>query len=238
MKTSRQLLLVAFLITIGALCMYDFTLKKVYDKGEFRNRFYGMEQVMLKNFNQVLLNGANFINAQIEYGPKYGVWATKDYQDKISFSEKDRSLIVDVIDKDKTINARASIVITCPDLQQLSTKAYFKDKKEEETLNRFPYATVKLSGFNHAKMSLDIGPSTKVKLDKNQIEILDALVGDNKIAYSSLIINATNKINLANIKVPGKSSLEIINPQIARSTYSFGDSASVTLNGKSLRLIK
>ncbi len=70
----------------------------------------------------------------------------------------------------------------------------------------------------------------------NQINNLEAIVGDRSIGTANLVIDSSNHIKNADIQVPGRSELKLTNPNIEKLNYAISDSAKVTLTGNTLHL--
>ena len=246
MKTSNKILIVATLVVIGYLLVYDTALKAEYVKGDFKKPHYRMHQLSLSNFNIIEHNAANIIGMQIEKGP-YGVWIDDYIKDKVKVSQHGQTLQVDYISKENFSDYKG-IIISCPDVISITANPFINPEKtaNERYLRRngttmiidyFPHGTIGIIGFEQPVMTLQANEFTEFELQKNTLTQLNAKIGNTKKGNAGLTITADNKITGADIQVPGRSTLTLDNVYINKVTYKIADSADVHLTGKSVRLL-
>lgn len=239
MKTSSKLLITAILIIIGSMITYDLALRAEYRKGTYKSRFYGFEKTTsLKKFTSIDNRVANLVLVQIEQGNNYSIWVKNDLISRIKFSRKGSQLVIDVVDKNNPqVSAyQTGIFIICPSLDRVTTTPTFT---AEEDAKGISYSnTTMLVGFNQQNLTLKVNRSTSLVLEKNKINNLDALVGNDLSMFAFLGIGFNNQINNAVIKVSGKNNLDIQNAKITKKDFNISDSAHVSLSGSFLNQIR
>ncbi len=246
MKTSNKLLVVITIVIVAYLVVFDAGLKAEYLKGDFKSRFFGMEELPIKDFSNVEHLSADVIDASIEKGPEFAIWLRKDLKDKVQIIKKGKTLIIKYIGTLGVHNTYFSggIIITCPQLDSITTKPYMQHIKVVDYGSNKTYTTssyvgdIDVVGFDQQKMVVKASELTQIELKNSKLENMEAIVGDNSISTGSLVIDSTNHIKLANIKVNGKSELRMTNPDITTLKHDFSDSVSLILTGRVLRLLK
>jgi hypothetical protein len=239
MKTSNKLLAIVTVVILIFLVIYDLGLKAEYLKGDFRKRFYQMEQLSFKDFSNVRHNSADKVGIQIERGDKYQVWIKSDIKDRVVVTQQGKTLAIKSKDGTRIWNYSDGIVIICPQLDSLITvtDADASNRKVDYKFAGYNIANG-IAGFHQPKMVINQNRVTGVELTGNQIDDLQATVGDKLIGKAYLNINASNGIKQANINVPGKSELKLSNPTIGKLNYVIADDAKVSLSGRGLQLFK
>src|SRR5471030_1778532 len=114
MKTSNKIIMIAALVVIAWLVIYDNALKAEYVKGDFKKPHYRMQQLNFSNFNVIEHNAGNIIGMQVKKAP-YGVWIDDYAKDKIRVSRHGQTLQIDYIGKEN-FNDYRGITISCPDV--------------------------------------------------------------------------------------------------------------------------
>lgn len=223
MKTSNKLLLIATLIMFGYLVVFNFQLKAEYLKGDYKSQFYGMQQTPLNSFNTIEHKAANLINLHIEKGPVFAVWMNESVKDRIIITQRNNTLYIDYKDKTHFKNYLAGIIVTCPAVNSIIAKPITIPDTQ------FWSATTTISGFDQDVMNINANRSTEIELTKNAINNLNAGTGESNAA---LTIQNDNQIKNATFKIAGKSLLKQL-AVITNPNYSYTDSATITLNGKS-----
>lgn len=236
MKTSNKLFIATILFIIISMITYDFALRAEYLKGTYKSPFYGFEKITaFKGFSTIDNRAANLISVKIQQGNNSGIWVRNNLKDRISISNKGTTLVIDVADKKSPSLSpyENSITIICPWVDQLITSPFSVQKGKDES-DYYSSGTITLAGFKQQNLTLNISKAVSLILEKNKIDYLQALVGDSLSDNAQLIINSNNQINFATIKVAGKNSLEIQNPQIVKPDFNIADSAKVILGGRFL----
>ncbi|MEO8885498.1 MAG: DUF2807 domain-containing protein [Mucilaginibacter sp.] len=241
MKTSNKLLILVTAIILIFLVIYDNGLKAEYVKGAFRSRFFRMEQLSFKDFSNIKHNSADKVGIRVEKGDKYQVWIKSDLKDKLTITQQGKTLTIKMNGQNGTRiwGYQDGIIIICPQIDSLTTltDADASNRKVDYKYADYNNANF-IIGFHQTKMVINQNRVTGVELIGNQIDDLQATVGDKLTGKAYLNINANNGIKQANIQVPGKSEFKLSNAHIGKLNYVIADSAKVTLSGKSLSLIK
>ena len=238
MKASNKLLVVITIVVVAYLVVFDAGLKAEYLKGDFKSPFFGMEQLPIKDFSSIDHQAANIIDASIEKGPKFTIWLRNDLKDKVQIVKQGKTLVIKYIGPDeRNINYSAGIKITCPQLDNVTTKAYIPKSWGKDRINVFQ-EDIDVIGFDQQKMTVNASPLTQIELKNNKLESMEATVGDNSNDIGGLNVHSNNHIKFANIKVLGNSELKMTNPDITTLEHNFSDNASLILTGKAIRLLK
>ncbi|MES2427897.1 MAG: hypothetical protein V4560_13040 [Bacteroidota bacterium] len=223
MKTSNKLLLLATVILFGYLAIFNFQLRAEYLKGDFKKLYYGMKFTPLNSFTTIRHNAGNVLALRVEKGPKFGVWMRDNLKEKLALTERNNTLFVDYVDKQHS-NYYSGIVVVCPEVNTVITTPL-----KTHQVMFWEREVTQVSGFTQDAMNIVAGKSTQIELNKNTISKLNAAT---TASNATIKVNAENLIQAAEFKIAGKSDLQLLS-QIAKSTYSYTDSATITLNGKS-----
>ncbi|HTH81323.1 MAG TPA: hypothetical protein VL490_00220 [Mucilaginibacter sp.] len=229
MKTSNKLLLITTLIMFGYLVVYVYQLKAEYLKGDFRSRFYGMKYTDLGSFNKVEHRAGNMLSIQIEKGPKFGAWLRNGVADKVAFTTKNNALYIDLKDKNRMVYFESAIIITCPDLNSISTTPILNTEA-----SLWSSARTYVRGFDQDSLSVTADQHSEIELNKNVLNKLNAAT---KASNATITVHNDNQIKSAAFNIQGKSDLKLFN-NITNSSYNYTDSAAITLNGKVFRQFK
>jgi len=238
MKTSAILIISAVVITLIALTAYNFTLRASYLKGNYKNPFYGMEFTPIKDLNSITIGSANRVSIVIEHGVKEGIWLTGDASQMVSWSHQNHDLQIDLTRKSKEehdwISGRSIIIVT-NHLAKVTTKAYYKSREDE---NSYTIGETEITGYKEGSLQLLMDRSTTIYMDKNQLQSVNAIVGDAQHGGSRLNLSKDNTIGSADFTVAGDSEIHLTGPNITKTNYNLSDKASVLLNGKALQAIR
>jgi len=224
MKTSNKLLLLSTVILFGYLAIFNFQLRAEYIKGDFRKPYYGMKFTPLNSFTTIRLNAGNVLALRVEKGPKFGVWMVDNVKEKVALTERDNTLFVDYVNKTNFNYYQSGIVVVCPEVNTVITTPLATHQ-----VMFWERAVTKVSGFTQDVMNIVVGKDTQFELDENAIGKLNAAA---TASDATITVNTHNQIQAADFKIAGKSELKLLS-QIAKSNYSYTDSATITLNGKS-----
>ena len=235
MKTSNKILLAIALILVAYLVGYNFALKKVYNTGTYKSRFYQMTPLKFSNFNSINHKAANIVGLKVEQGDKFGVWVSNDMKDRVTVSQQGETLSIaypDLKDIDRGLDT--SIIVTCPNLKNIIASPEKTIKDEWEYAVRSTYIT----GFKqNSPLKIEAGKRVEILLNKNNLAQLDAVMGQNNAEDPRLTIGSDNHIQIANLQLNGRSQLTLWNPAIGKGNYHFADSSMVTLFGSTLKLV-
>jgi hypothetical protein len=241
MKTSNKLLLLLGIIIVSSLIFYNFGLRAEYIKGEYKSRFYQMTNKKIEGFTSIENNASN-LYVRIEQGDKFAVWFKNDVKNKIKFSKKNNTLIIDFKkenDEDDYFREE-NLIIICPRLENLISKKLYSDgniKDKKSAKYYIPEGDITVYGFNQDKFNLLVNSLTEVNLEGNKFKNLTAKVGDDKSSIGTLNIKNNNEINNLGVDVKGKSILNLKNPLIKIAQLQLSDSANVNLSGRTLKLL-
>jgi hypothetical protein len=244
MKTSNKFLTGGIIIFFGLLLSYNIALMAEYNKLEFKNEFYSYESLGYKSFDEITVNCGNILDLKIIRSDTFGVKIKKFNDRDFRLEQIGNELIINVTD---SLNSpwrsdNKAIVIFCPTIAKLKIKGQAMTYFDYDTLvTNVPSVhdrkTV-LEGFNTDSLNITLGTNSKLRLNKNKIQMLNAIVGDEKNRESKLILENDNVINLARFRVAGKSELQLNDPQINTLNYSYSKGATISLTGKAHSLLK
>jgi hypothetical protein len=237
MKTSTTLILTTAFVMLAGLITYNFNLKSSFLRGDYKNRFYGMEFTSCKDIRNVQVATANKLSVIIDQGAKEGIWIKTKQKDQIKWSSVGSMLKVDVNRAEGVEKARFSdddVIIIAKSLEKITTESYFDSDEQEKFYSVYGETTI--NGFQQDSLEVVMDKFTKVSLNKLKLNRLDATVGDQLKGKAELVITSENIITNANFKIPGESFLNLLNPGFVKTHYQLSDKANVQLNGKLLKL--
>jgi len=238
MKNSNIMIISAIAIILISLTVYNFTLKASYRNGDYKNPFYGLSYNQIKKVSKIELDCSNKITCYIRQGKNSGIYLSARAKDKVIWSVEQGSLKIDLSDEAKRVDFMVyndDLVIVLNNLERISTKPYFRtgEKWEHARLS----GQIGISGFRQDSMDVDLGISSSAVLDSISVGSLHALIGVHGKGVSSLQLHS-GTFGKAVFKIPGSGKLELLDPKITKSEYHLSNEATVTLNGKSLRIIE
>jgi hypothetical protein len=228
MKTSNKLLLVSFIIILGYLVVYDFSLRAEYLKGTFKDSFYGKTPIAITNFDGIEDNAANSTYLTIEQGPKFAIWIDKNTQRDLIITKNGKTLNIDYKTGVQDIEDMSyEIHVICPNLTSLTTRY----KSLTGLRNRGGVNTI--TGFTQDSMKLEVSNQTFITLTHNTINNLTATVNSGLLS-----IVQTNTINTGNFDIKSDGHFTVLDAEIKKANYQFADSSTISLTGKALRLFR
>ncbi len=235
MKVSTILIITAVAASIIALTAFNLMQKSFYQLGEWRNRFYGMEYIPLKNITDVELADAEKMQVTIEQGNKEGLYIREQAKEHLTWSKDGNKLKFEVSKKAKSGAPfrNDDFVIVLRRIDHLKTSPYVPLTFQAE----YSSAEITLHGFKQNYLELDLGKMGAVNLQKMDLDSLNATIG-NAEGKASLKIQEDSKVRKAVFTIPGESGLELNNPDITKATYNVSEKASVKLNGNALKILK
>ncbi|MBB5634752.1 hypothetical protein HDE68_000637 [Pedobacter cryoconitis] len=239
MKTSTMLILTALLIILGSLAAFNYTIKAAYLTGAYKNRFKEMDFTAFIAVEKLNLQTEKLSSIQIEYGDKEGIWISKNIKDLVKFDVKGNVLNLSTSETGKRIGSQrvnGMITIVTKKLNAITTTPYYILKKDE---SYWPGTSeISLKGYHLGQLDLQIASFVDVSLNQMDIQTLNATVGTKTSRGSELTLSEDTKINNATLNVPGESKLNLLDPKIVKTNYLLSDSATVSLNGKVVQMIK
>lgn len=239
MKISTILILTTVLVILGFLVAFNFKMKQeyVYEKSKGQYRF--MEFIPLKGVEKINFKIVDGSRVKIVQGTKEGLWIGKRVRDNVKFKIADHTLSLTLSNENTHTQFsiwNADIVIITNKLTALEANAYYSDPSKF-TANSTGSCFTEVDGYQSDKFDLKIGQYVNVTLGNMQIDTLKAVIGEvNKKA--ELVLFSGMKINTAQINIPGNGKLSLLNPRIVKTSYNLSDAATVTVNGKVVKMIK
>jgi hypothetical protein len=236
MKTSTIMVITAVLITLGSLTAFNINVKKVYQKGDFKSRFKEMGFSPLKGVENIEIKSADRMTVRLEQGDKEGIWIGNAEKEHLSSHFEGNTLVLDLSAEAITTGYRswAEIIIISKTLKAVNLRTtQAKDSKED-----FGNGEIRFYGYHLDQLNLQVGKMVNAELNKMQIHTLRADLGNQKDGKAMLTISSDSKINTAEFNVPGRSTLQLYNPDLVKAVYNLSDSATVTLSGKVVKMIK
>ena len=239
MKTSTMLIITAVVITLGSLIAFNYTIKAAYLTGEYKNRFREMNFTAISAVEKINIQTEKLSDIQIEYGDKEGIWVAKKIKDLVKFDIKGNLLNLSVSETCKQTNSsriNGQIIIVTKKLNAITTTPYYIPKEGESYWSGL--IEISLKGYHLDQLDLQIASFVNVYLHRMEIQTLNATVGTKTSKEAELTLSSDTKINNATLNVPGKSKLNLLDPKIVKTNYMLSDSATVSLNGKVVRMIR
>lgn len=235
MKVSTILIITAVAASVIALTAFNLTQKAFYNKGDWRNRFYGMDYIAIKNVTEIELGDAEKFEVTIERGDKEGLYIQKGATEHVKWSRDGKKLRFEVPEKAKkgAPFRNEHFVLVLNRIDRLKTSPYVPLTFQK----RYDPASVLIKGFKQDRLHLDLGNLSNVVINESELGVLQAKIGDAE-GEASLRVLQSNKIDTANFNIPGKSNLSLSGANIVKTSYVLSEKATVTLNGKVLQVLK
>lgn len=244
MKTSTMFIITAILVTLVSLFAFDYSIKKVYLTGEYKSRFNGMDFTPLSEVEKLNIQTTKLSSVQIEYGAKEGIWIDRSIKEKVKFGVNQHTLNLaaseaSIKDKDLWINGK--VVIVTRKLNSVTTISdYTTPDEAKRKYERFRDGSSQISmkGYHLGQLDLQVASFVSIYLDRMEVQTLNATVGTKTGYGAELTLASDTKINNATLNVPGNSKLTLLDPKIVKTNYLLSDSATVSLNGRVVQMIK
>mgnify|MGYP007014262981 CR=1 FL=1 len=235
MKTSTILIIASVAASFIALTAFNVIQKAFYDKGEWRDRFYGMEFIPISNVSALELMDSEKMEVTVEQGKKEGLYVYKSFKEHIKWSKAGKKLSLEVIKAAKSGAPfrNETFILVLNRIDHIKTSPYVPLKFQKS----YPRAEIQIKGFKQPALTLDLGKSGAAALTAVSIDTLTAMVGTSA-GGSGLRIEKDTQIKVANFSLPGESDLVLNNPTITKATYDVSDRATVLLNGNVLNVLK
>ena len=236
MKKSTIMITAAVLVILGSLTAFNIKIKQIYLTGSYKSRFNGMDFTPLNGLENIDIQNANKLGIKIEQGEKEGIWIGKTSKDIHQLDFHDHTLKMGFSEEAKKNGYYSwdEVVIITKNLKKVKTMPYISNPEDANNIT----GTLEIKGYQIKNLDLQVGLGGTFFLYKMQMDTLNAIVGDEKNGKAALYISSDTKINTANLNVPGKSTLTLADPKITKAVYNLSDSATVSLNGKMVQLIK
>jgi len=236
MKTSTIMIITAVVLTFASLTAFNIDIKKVYQSGAYKSRFRGMDFTALNGVDDISILSADRMSVQIEQGDKEGIWISSGDKYDVIPKVKGNTLVLDLAAGSKSTGFRswADIIIITKNVAKLNLGSS-GDNRHDAGYNN---GDLHLKGYKLDTLDLNISRSVNVYLEATGINNLIAKVGNEIEGKAKLSISSNTEINSAQFNVPGASILELYNPKVVKAVYNLTDSATVTLSGKVVKMIK
>ena len=234
MKTSTILLVCAVVIIVTSLTAYNFTLRASFLSGDYKNPYYGLSFNPVKQISSVRLSSSNNFQLQVVQGKKEGLYFSDRVKGRFVFSTVGNRILIDLTEESKKSGFTVygdDMILVLSRMDSLILKPYFKVGDEQQ---RHLSGSINVKGFAQPSMTLDLGTGSAVSMDSLKIENLRALIGNNGDGPSELALYQ-GVYGAAIFDIPGKGTLQLLNPEITKSEYRLSKTASVTLNGRALK---
>jgi len=237
-------IITAILVILTSLFAFDYSLKKVYLTGEYKSRFNGMDFTPLSEVEKLNIQTSKLADIQIEYGAKEGIWIDRKIKGKIKFAVNQHTLDLGASeasknDKDLWINGK--IVIVTRKLNGVTTISDYttpdEARKKHERF-RDGSSQISMKGYHLGQLDLQIASFVSLYMHRMEVQTLNATVGTKTGYGAELTLFSDTKIGSAALNVPGNSKLTMLDPKIIKTNYMLSDSATVSLNGKIVQMIK
>lgn len=239
MKTSTMFIITSILVILTSLFAFDYSLKRVYLTGEYKSRFNGMEFTPLSKVEKLNIQTAKLPAIQIEYGDKEGIWIDRSIKEKIKFNANQHTLSLSASEaskNDKDLWINGNIIIVTKKLTSITTAS--DEVKKDGRKYSLRSSEIGVKGYHLPQLDLQIAPFVSIHLHRIAIETLNATVGTRTSEGAELTLSSDTKIGSAALNVPGNSKLTMLDPKIIKTNYMLSDSATVSLNGKIVQMIK
>lgn len=240
MKLSTIFIIATAVVSLGMLTAYNVSLKASYQKGGYKDRFNEMEFSSVKGLTAVQINAANKFAINIEKGEKEGLWIRDRLKGFVKVSQVGATLTIDLTDEGKKRNLNRNeddMILFSNTLSAISTAPYFTEEENEGGWHH-DSGDIRIKGLKVDALNLLIGKFTSIYMNHVKTGTLKATVGEIGTGEAGLTVDSANEIAFADLSVPGKSKISLLNPKIVKTRYNLSDSATVTLNGTALEGMK
>lgn len=231
-----MMIIAAVLITLGSLTAFNIDVKKVYLTGAYKSRFRGMEFTALKDVEQIDIQGANRMTVKIERGNKEGIWINESAKGKVLAAVNQHKLKLELSAQSEADGYRPwnEIIIVTKNLSQLNLASYLRKGED----NGYNEGDVTISGYTAKQFDVQVSKSVNVFINQMNITSLNAAIGSQNEGEAELTLSSDTKVEAARFNIPGAGNLTLHNPSITKVVYNLSDSATVTLSGKVVRMIR
>lgn len=236
MKTSTILILSAIAVVFISLTAFNFNLKASFAEGNYKNRFYGLEFIPIKNINEIDVMNGNRTSFTIEQGDREGIWVAKGDREEITWKQIGDTLQIGLSAKNDESRSyvylnNMTVIVNKPN--KISIHAGSNNNNEMQWNN----GSITIKGLKQEQFDLHADNYTSVILTGSQLNQLKSTIGMKGPGASALELAKDNVIQSADFKVEGESALKLNSPRIIKTNYQLSDQATVTLNGKALKTL-
>ncbi|HWZ36354.1 MAG TPA: hypothetical protein VNW51_09355 [Mucilaginibacter sp.] len=235
MKKSTKIFTVAILVLLACLAMYDFSLRAVYLKGDYKEPYYGFERRDFKSFDRIELDAATAANLKIEQGP-FEVRSNPLASRFLKIKQRNGTLHIaaEFPEHYLGLNAPYAIYVRCPDLKMLKVNARytFASHPVTDTLARdLNWKPTLITGFKTDTLRIEEDYAANVRLENNQINKLNVVAGLSRHAGSAISIGNGNTIGKASFDIRNYGQLRLQATTSGTNDYRIADGAHLYIDG-------
>ncbi|MDB5024174.1 MAG: hypothetical protein JWP78_1929 [Mucilaginibacter sp.] len=243
MKTSNQLILAALLLVLVSLIGFDYSLKKEFVSGRYKDPYRSFVALKFKNFDVVDINSSTAANVKFVQGP-FSIRIDSNALEYARIKQQGKRL---QIDADFKQNYRFNpnpylLVISCPELVKVNTNAAYtaSHKLIIDTIVRDEWnmRKVLIDGFTQDSLSISQDYGSTVVLANNHIRSVNAVIGKSQGSLSKIIVDKSNRFQDITLDIRNKSKLLLDNAVIGQLNYHLADSAKLILTGSAQNILK
>lgn len=241
MKTSNKFLLIAVLLLIISIGIYDFQLKAEYLKGEYKNPYNSFSNLNFRNFKVIELGSSTAINIMLVKGP-FKVLADPDAREFMKIEQRHDSLFIRATFKDNFHNVQAPniLYISLPQLDAFYADAKYMAGNTQITdttaAQDFKWRATTISGFSGDKLNIFQDHASTILLKNNKFKTLNAIIGKSDNSASNLSVETGNQFDKTNLDIRNNSRLWIKDDSLSNINYKLADSAKLILNGNTRQI--
>jgi hypothetical protein len=235
MKKSTKIFTAAVLVLLVSLAIYDFDLRSVYLKGDYKEPYYSFERRNFTSFDRIQLDAATVVNLKIEQGP-FDVRSNPLTSGFLKIKQQNGTLhiAVEFPEHYQGLNAPYAIYVRCPNLKLLKVNALytFGGHPNTDTVARdLDWKPTLINGFKADSMRIEEDYAANVRLENNQINTLNVIAGLSRHAASGISIGAGNQIQKANFDIRNHGQLRLQATINGTSNYHIADGAHLYIDG-------
>jgi hypothetical protein len=241
MKTSNKLFVAVVGLVLGSLGAYDAALRAEYRTGHYKDPFANYNALALRNFDAIAVPAASAVSVKIVAGP-FAVHVHKDAAEYVHLTQQGQRLTIalDYPKESKFLGFEETVVISCPQLRQLTTDGVFTIAGQTRLKKRVEYGNsndVIVQGFSQDSLLVQQDHAGSVELIGNTLGQLRAVVGTSVGSGPVLKVDAGNRIQNAMLAMGHQSQLDI-RTSIPQLRYQLSDSTKVTFAGAAVQHLK
>lgn len=243
MKTSFKLLLVAVLVVVAALFVYDMMLRTEFRTGAYKTPYRNYTDLKFKDFDTINVKSVSAANVKFEQGP-FRVRISPGVDEFTRVSQDKKTLNIEAVFKYGYQNNPNDylLVISCPKIAQLKANAWYgtNGKSYIDTIVRDPWnmRKVLVEGFKQDSLIISQDYGSRVILSNNSFGVLKAAIGLSPLSGSQLTILNNNRLDNVNFNIGNKSTLIINSVPKNKFNYRLADSARMILTGSAQNILK
>lgn len=231
-----MLIVTALLLTLGCLTAFNIELKKEYLTGNYKSKFKDMVFTPLQGIEELDIHDANTMVINVEQGGKEGIWLANTKKENFQFTTDGHTLKLGLSANGKKSAYRYSRIDMIIVTRQLTKVGSHTDVQRKYP--NYGQNNLTISGYTSDMLDVILSASVGMEMKKMTLNNLTALVGEQVHGNANLEIAGDTHIKSASFNVPGASKLTLTNAKITKTIYQLSDSATVTLNGKLMNMVK